>query len=105
MTGRISAHAPTRVLSMMDGSHKIWNAFVVSPNSTLNDIRSYMGGMEVQIQSLLTSVVDGDSCSASRPGLMIPGERGHARRFKLFGEQNNVCPTGIQPRTQFTMLY
>jgi hypothetical protein len=51
-----------------------------------------MGGMEVQIQSLLTSVVDGNSCSASCPGLIIPGERGHARRFKRFGEQNNVLP-------------
>jgi hypothetical protein len=58
-----------------------------------------MGGMEVQIQSLLSSVVDGDSCSASRSGLMIPGERGHARRFKLYGEQNNVLPlAAFKPR-------
>jgi len=55
--------------------------------------------MEVQIQSLLTSVVDGDAFSDSRPGLMIPGERGHARRFKLFGEQNNVLPlSAFKPR-------
>jgi len=51
-----------------------------------------MGGMEVQIQSLLTSVVDGNSCSASRPGLIIPGERGHARRFKLLENRTMSCP-------------
>ena len=56
--------------------------------------------MEVQIQSLLTSVVDGDACSDSRPGLMIPGDRSHARRLKLFGKQNNVLPLSVfKPRT------
>lgn len=106
MTGRLSAHARTRVLSMTSDSHPL----VLSPNFTFNGLRSYMGGMEVQIQSLLNSVVDGDSCSASRPGLMTPGREVMLGGLKFLENRTSLAPTGIQTpyvpaRGQFTVLY
>jgi hypothetical protein len=67
------------------------------------------GGVEVQLHAFLTSAVDGDDWSASRPGRFTPGERIPGNHWigswvglrigldTVPKRKENQLPSGIEP--------